>query len=79
MQYSVELETSVFITVRTEAGSRDEAVTNVLASLPKYPVAAMKADQFDGRPNPVEPDDIHVNADWHVCLVQDAEGDEVWE
>ena len=79
MKYSVGLEASVSITVKVEAGSRDEAVASALASLPKYPVAAVKADQIGGRANPIDPDDIHVTTDWHVGLVQDDQGDEVWE
>ena len=79
-QYRVGLQASVYITTPVEAESREEATEKALESLPKYPVAAFKADQFPGRlPNPIDPDDIHVSPDWEVILVQDSEGNEVWD
>ena len=78
MKYRVELMSNVYVTVEVEADSYDEAVTKADESLPRYPVAVVKADQTDGRPNPVDPDDISVSKDWEVNLVQDENGDEVW-
>ena len=72
MIYDVELETSVYIHVPVNADSEDEAGEKALDSLPKYPVAAIKADQFPGRkPNPIDEDDIHVSAGWHVSDIQE--------
>ena len=78
MKYRVELTSSIYVTVEVEAGSYDEAVTNASAALPRYPVAVTRADQVDGQPNPIDPDDVHVSKDWEVTLVQDEAGDEVW-
>lgn len=78
MKYKVELESAVYVTVEVEAESRDEACTKAIDSLPKHPVAAAKADQANGQPNPIDPDDITVDTDWTVNMVQDDQGDEVW-
>lgn len=79
MEYTVELESAVFISVKVQASSYDEAVDSAFAALPKYPVAVTRADQIDGSVNPIDGDDITVGNRWEVSIVQDGEGNKVWE
>lgn len=79
MQYRVELCSNVYVMVDVEADTRDEAAAKAVESLPKYPVAAVKADQLRGQSNPIDPDEITVATGWEVNLVQDDQGNEVWD